>query len=713
MPYALSFSKSGIRNKKVTNRIPSIIALLLTLAAVTPSKATELTTPGGLTIVAGAVDRDIFHLVVYAKSSPVPPASPFVVETSTPRHTSIRNVDGGIRVDLPSGTFSVHADGSFDVDEAKRLVVSVGAIEQTNGRLIMTIKHGADERLYGAGNAGINHSGDLTHPEDHQYVGNGCTRIPFMWSTGGWGFLVANDQDGSDWRDADGSLTWRAPGQYIDLYIMLSKPGGDVLDTYSRLTGRAPIPPRWTFGFMLSRWGYNDVADVQDKWHQFRDRKIPIDAFIYDYDWFNDDWKFNPKTFPDPVANLDTMHEMGLKFVGIRKPRVNDANRDYAEARGWTMKSSQGTDLKFNIPEARDWWWSHQVPLVQAGVDGWWNDEAEQTIDEFFYMSEVQWTGGRKASPKRVWSLDRAFAPGIQRFGAAVWTGDINTNWDVLANQPGTLLNWSLAGIPYVTQDDGGFQGTPDPELYARWIEESLYTPVMRAHGTLGSPRWPWAFGDDVLAATTKTIETRYKLIPYLYTCAAETSQTGVPLMRPLFFNFPTDPQTFNLRDEWLLGGRLLAAPVLAKGGARDVYLPAGTWYDFNTNAAVDGGKTIHVDAPLDVTPAYVEAGTILPLGPVIQSTSLGVEDPLEIRVYPGADADFTLYEDDGTTYAYEHGASSRIPMHWDDHTRTLTVDKRKGRFDGMLSNRHLNVVLPDGSSRQAVYTGGKIRLAF
>ena len=700
---------SWIKNK-VTNRTQCIVALLLTFAAGTPVMAAELTTPSGLTVEAGAVDRDIFHIVVYPKSSPPPPTSPFVVETSTPRHTSIRKEGGGIRVDLPSGTLSIRADGSFEVDEAKRLVVSMGAVEQTGGRLKMTFKHGDGERLYGLGNAGINHSGDLTHPADHQYVWNGCTRIPFRWSTGGWGFLVANDQDGSDWNDTGGELTWRAPGLYIDIYIMLSA-NFDVLDSYSRLTGRSPIPPRWTFGFMLSRWGYKDAADVQDKWHQFRDRKIPIDAFIYDYDWFNDDWNFNPKTFPDPAANLAQMHQMGLRFVGIRKPRINGANLDYARAHGWDLTAPMGTDLRFDIPAARDWWWSHQVPLVEAGVDGWWNDEAEQTIDEFFYMSMAQWNGGRTASKQRVWSLNRGFAPGMQRFGAAVWTGDIDTNWDVLANQPGTLLNWSLAGMPYVTQDDGGFQGTPDPELYTRWIEESLYTPVMRAHGTLGSPRWPWAFGDDALAATTRTIEMRYRLIPYLYTCAAETSQTGIPLMRPLFFEFPADPQTFNMRDEWLLGGHLLAAPILTKGGARDVYLPAGTWYDFNTNTSIEGGKTVHVDAPLDVTPAYVEAGTILPLGPVLQSTSLGVEDPLDIRVYPGGDTDFTLYEDDGTTYAYEHGACTRIPMHWDDRSRTLTVDKRRGRFDGMLSNRHLNVVLPDGTSRQAVYYGNKLKI--
>ena len=264
-----------------------------------------------------------------------------------------------------------------------------------------------------------------------------------------------------------------------------------------------------------------------------------------------------------------------------------------------------------------------------------------------------------------------------------------------------------------VGQDIGGFQSTPTPELYARWIEEGVFVPVMRAHGTFNSPRWPWAFGDDVLAATKKAIELRTRLIPYFYTFAAQTAASGAPLMRPLVLEFPSDPKTFNLEDEWLMGDRLLAAPVLALGGARDVYLPAGNWYDFNTSLPISGGRTLHLQTTLDTIPSYVRAGTILPLGPVIQSTSLGAEDPLEVRVYPGADAAFTLYEDDGDTYAYQRGASSRIPMRWDDRMRTLTVGARTGAFPGMLSTRHLNIVMPDGSRKSVTYVGRAVPVRF
>ena len=682
---------------------------------VSVSRASSPAFAGGaaLNITISAVDAGVFHLAAHLAGNPAPPVSPFVVETADrPQAVVHRNIRGVSSVQTPQGTLTLRPKGYFRLQgSAGRALLPSGTISEAGGIITLTLTHDLHERFYGAGNESENHAGDLTHSEGTQVVSNGVTRIPFLWSTGGWSVLVANNQTGCAWQDNAGTLTLTVPGPYLDLYLSVAPDGYGLLDAYSRLTGRAPIPPRWTFGFMLSRWGYADAADVQDKWHQFRDRQIPVDAFIYDYDWFTNDWDFSPKTFPP--GSLAAMKNLGLRFIGIRKPRVTGANLDYARSQGWVLSSPLGTDLRFDLPAARYWWWSHHVPLVKAGVDGWWNDEAEQSPDEFFQMAQTEWDGGRAISSRRPWSLNRAFAPGMQRYGAAVWTGDIDSTWETLANQPGTMLNWSLAGMPYVGQDVGGFQSTPSPELYARWVEESVFVPVMRAHGTFGSPRWPWAFGADVLAATKKAIELRYRLIPTLYTLASQTASTGAPLMRPLFLEFPQDAKTFHLEDEWLVGDRLLAAPVLAQGGARDVYLPAGRWYDFNTSAPVSGSQTLHVQAPLDLIPAYVRAGTILPLGPILQSTSLGVEDPLEVRVYPGADAVFTLYEDDGDTYAYQRGAASRIPMHWNDGTRTFTIGIRAGSFPAMLSTRHLIVVLPNGVRKTFVYTGRAMQVQF
>lgn len=621
------------------------------------------------------VDGSTYHVVCYPVGSSVPPHSPFIPLAKS-NERKVDRLDKG----LPSFT-----------------------AKEESGTIILTLAHDKQDRLYGAGNLDRNLSGSLLHPEGNQIVGNGVTRIPYLWSTGGWSALVTNNQLGISWKDENGKLIWKIPGSFVDLYLSSAKDGYGLLNNYSKLTGRASIPPRWSFGFLMSRWGYSGFEDIKDKWKQFRDRHVPVDAFIYDYDWFENDWEFNRRNFP--TGSLAEMKAMGLRFVGIRKPRLNDANKDYAQRQQWTMTSPQGTDMRFDNPVARHWWWTQHLPLVNEGVDGWWNDEAEQTYDEFFGMTQTQWEGGRAASPQRVWSINRAFAPGIQRFGTAFWAGDTDSNWNTLANMPGLLLNWSLAGQPYVGQDLGGFIGQPSPELYVRWMQQGVFQPIMRAHGMLNLDRWPWAFGNAEFAATKKAIELRYRLLPLLYTLAEQSATTGAPMMRPLFLEFPSDAKTFDLRDEWLLGPRLLAAPMLTQGETRSVYLPAGRWYDLSANWLFEGGRVISAETPLDAIPAYVRAGTILPLGPIVPSTATK-DDALEVRVYPGANATFSLYEDDGETYAYERGASSRIPFRWDDATKTLTVGKRKGSFAGMMKTRHLSVALPTGGKKELVYEG-------
>jgi alpha-glucosidase len=691
--------------------LPSPTAALLLALTVQLSPA-AWSAPSRLNMRARAVDASTYHLLAYPSNNPVPPPSPFPVLRADWAGARAQITPTGSSVRAASSTIILNSTGSWQLHSTGRPPVHLtGTVTTKDGNTVFTLKHPPGERFYGAGNEGLDRSGPLTHPSGTQLTLNGATRIPFLWSTSGYSVFIANNLMGTSWEDRDGTLTWTIPAPYADVYLSLAPDGYGLLDAFSRLTGRAPIPPRWTFGFMMSRWGYADAADVRDKWQQFRDRRIPVDTFIYDYDWFVNDWDFNPQTFPP--GTVDAMHRMGLRFIGIRKPRLNETNLDFAKKQGWVLSSPYGTDLRFDIPEAAAWWWSRQAPLVAAGADGWWNDEAEQTMDEFFQMSRVQWNGWRQMSSRRAWVINRTFSPGIQRFGAATWTGDINTRWDVLANQPGILLNWSLAGMPYTSYDNGGFHGNPSPELYTRWVQSSVFIPVMRSHGIINTTRWPWAFGAEAEAAIKKAIEIRYRLIPYLYTFAEQNARTGAPLMRPLLLEFPRDPATFDLRDQWLLGDRLLAAPVLSESGQRDVYLPAGGWFDFNTGVAIAGGRTLHLQVPFDSIPAYVRAGTILPLGPVMQSTSLGTADPLEVRVYPGADASFSLYEDYGDNYDYQRGSFTRIPMRWNDRTKTLTTGDRIGSYPGMLTTRRLIVTLPGQPSKTANYTGRSIKVKF
>ncbi|RYX80233.1 hypothetical protein EON83_29490 [bacterium] len=504
-------------------RLPSGLAFAFALAA--PSLAVAAPQQQ---LKVGAVDAGTFHLLAYPMGQPKPPTSLFVVKGDDWKGASVQHSATASAVNTPTGKFILDSQGNwqFEGKDNKRLSGTISASAETT---TFTLKHGPGERFYGAGNEKRDVSGPLTHPSGTVIVDNGVTRVPFLWSTAGYSIFVANNQTGASWNDENGTLTWTIPNSYADVYLSVAPNTYGLLDAYSKLTGPAPIPPRWTFGFMMSKWGYSDHADIADKWTQFRNRKIPVDTFIYDYEWFKDDWQFNEKNFSP--ADLTTMHNMGLHMVGIRKPRLNGANLDFAKKNGWVLSSPIGTDLRYDIPEAGYWWWSHQAPLAKAGVDGWWNDEAEQTLDEYFHMSNVQLNGWRAMSPRRAWMINRAFAPGIQRLGAAAWTGDTHSSWDNLAHQKGIMLNWSLAGMPYTSDDIGAFEGLPttEPELYTRWIQSSVFGPVMRAHCVFNEVRWPWAFGPEAEAATKKAIELRYRLIPYIYTCCSNTPATPKP----------------------------------------------------------------------------------------------------------------------------------------------------------------------------------------
>jgi alpha-glucosidase len=266
----------------------------------------------------------------------------------------------------------------------------------------------------------------------------------------------------------------------------------------------------------------------------------------------------------------------------------------------------------------------------------------------------------------------------------------------VLADTPTSLLNWSLAGMPYGACDIGGFFGEPSPELLSRWMEAGVFFPIMRAHSEINmTPRFPWLFGPEALDAIRKAIDLRYRLIPFYYSLAHETFQTGIPLMRPLLMEFPDDPKTANLSDQWMVGGSLMAAPILQTGGKRSVYLPAGGWYAFGSNLPLKGKRTIEITAGLDEIPLFVRAGSILPLGPVIQHTSQLPGGPLELQIYPGKDATFTLFEDDGETVDYLKGQVRRTTFTWQDKIGRLNW-KSEGPYAGKDVFRNLHVVLFD-----------------
>ncbi|HLX96084.1 MAG TPA: TIM-barrel domain-containing protein [Verrucomicrobiae bacterium] len=572
--------------------------------------------------------------------------------------------------------------------------------------------------VYGCGN-GV---GALQQSNTATGLSNGRAVLPYYWSAAGYAVLAvtANDNQPACWQAAANGeyLTWTFPGREAELYLMPAASLKDAAEADARLTGLAPVPPRWTFGYLQSRWGWKNRAYIEDTLQQFRDLKIPVDAFIYDFEWYttNPDYKLpadgvagfadfgcNTNLFPDPAGQIQAYKNQGVHFVGIRKPRLG--NRDtlaMIRAKGWNLQIENDEkyhlrDVNFGNPEFREWYIGQSAGLLSAGIDGWWNDEGESTFTTYYYWNLAEAGALARYRPgQRLWTLNRAFSPGLQRLGAAAWTGDIHSSWKALAETPTSLLNWSLAGMPYETCDIGGFSGNPSPELLSRWMEAGVFFPIMRSHSEISAtPRFPWLYGPDALAAIRQAIELRYRLIPFYYSLAHETFQTGVPLMRPLLMEFPDDPKTADLSDQWMMGGSLMAAPILQPGGKRSVYLPAGRWFAFGSNLPLKGKRAFEVTAGLDEIPLYVRAGSILPLGPVIQHTGQLPGGPLELQIYPGRDATFTLFEDDGETTDYLKGQVRRTTFTWRDKTGRL-IWQSEGPYAGRDVFQSLHVVLFD-----------------
>jgi alpha-D-xyloside xylohydrolase len=414
----------------------------------------------------------------------------------------------------------------------------------------------------------------------------------------------------------------------------------------------------------------------------------------------------------------------------------------------WWMDS---TDPDFFNPKESDY--DHK-----AGLNGTW-----RSLRNAFPLETVRgvYQSQRKTSEqKRVFIMTRSAFAGQQHYGSGLWSGDVASSWEMLRKQVPAGLSYSLTGCPNFNTDIGGFfcgwyntkgantapQNPQYQELYIRWMQYGLFCPVFRSHGA-DAPREIWQFGkkgEMVYDVIEKMIRLRYRLIPYLYSTAWQVTSNNESYLRPLFCDFATDKKVWDMTDEFMFGRSILAAPILdpqytqeqiiredamtgwdkknvkMENGEQMVdwsaskevtkYLPKGVlWYDFWTGKAYQGGQTLTLQTSLELVPMFVRAGSILPLGPDMQYTGEKQWDHLEILLYPGADGDFTLYEDEGDSYNYEHGIYTTISFHWNDRTRTLTIGDRQGNYPGMLSTRKFTIVLPDGTSKTVDYTGKEL----
>jgi alpha-D-xyloside xylohydrolase len=400
-------------------------------------------------------------------------------------------------------------------------------------------------------------------------------------------------------------------------------------------------------------------------------------------------------------------------------------------------------------PEVADWTWDPKRAerADDVNIDGLSRVMDPQYLNAYALVDAQHFMRNwrRQAPDRRLVNLTRSAYPGSQAAGVVAWTGDISATWSVFAQQVAAVQSYSASGNPYVTFDIGGFftargrpwfmagdydKGAADlgyRELYTRWLQLGAFLPMFRSHGT-DTPREPWHFGEPgtpFYDAIVDAIQLRYRLLPAIYSQAGLVHLRGASFIRPVAFAFPDDPRTHDLKSQMLFGDGIMVSPVTTPmvyaanstpldgvARTRDVYLPAGTWFDFWTGERVAGGRTVTVAAPLARIPLHVKAGSIVPMGPGVQYASEQLEAPIELRIYPGADGDYTYYEDAGEGWGYERGEYALTDMHWDDAARRLTIAQRRGTFPGMTTKRRFKVVVGhDGKATDLVYDGRAVTI--
>jgi alpha-glucosidase len=573
----------------------------------------------------------------------------------------------------------------------------------THGKL--SLGHATGDPMYGVSgydafakdvSAGMLRQGKLEAKAGEQ----GWAGAPLAWSTAGYAVLA--DIDGGQFTLTPASIEIAAPSkQPIDVYVLVGAPKA-IFAALANLSGHTPLFPKWAMGFTNSQWGIDQKQLLQIV-DTYRAKHIPIDNFTLDFDWKawgEDDYgefRWNPAKFPDgPDGELaKQLHARGIQLTGIMKPRihVDTVEGRYATEHHFWVPGEKVSDdyfshkpvknIDFDIPAARTWFGDLAMNYgFDHGIVGWWNDEADTTGSdtEFMNMQRGLYDAQRRISDLRVWSINRNFYLGSQRYAYGLWSGDIDTGFASMAGQRARMLSAINVGAMQWGMDGGGFNGHPSDENYARWIEFGAFTPIFRVHGTFNEKRQPWVYGPVAEKAATAAIRLRYHLIPYIYAYEYQRRISGVGLVRPLVFGWPHDPNVRNDIDSWMFGDYLLVSPVVQQGQSeKTIYLPAGQWTDWFSGKVYQGGQTAHLaidskgwgDIPL-----FVRDGAIIPTQPVLDYVGQKPVTELTVEVFPSSQRScFEIYDDDGTTYAYEHGADFRQSLAVQRHGHTVTFD--------------------------------------
>lgn len=533
----------------------------------------------------------------------------------------------------------------------------------------------------------------------------------------------------------------------VDYYFFAGN-ADNAIKSLRELTGDTPMFPRWAFGLIQSRFTYDSQKLMMDATIGYRSRKYPVDVIVQDMNYWdfsegNNTWGshiFDPKRYSDPKEMFRSIHDDYNAHTMVSVwPRINKAADifDYFVENGYavsSMKKAEGNGQEgitvdntvdnitvdvYNPEASKEYWRFMKERLWDLGVDGWWLDASEPESnfhDAFTYagsgarhlntysimQSGAIYNGQRETtSDKRVVILTRSAFIGQQRYATQCWSGDIGMTWNTYKQQIAAGLNFCATGMSYWSSDIGGFRpyikahSHKYRELVTRWFQYGTFLPMFRVHGCRDTELWKLTPEEERIML--KYDRFRYRMLPYIYSLAWKISNGGYTMLRALPLDFPDDKKVRRLNDEYMFGNAFLVCPITEyKDRSRKVYLPdnGGKWFDFWTGEKYEGGTDVMADAPADVIPLFVPEGTILPLGKEMEWSGQLKDDVLEIRVYPGKDAEFTLYEDENDNYNYEKGKYSEIKFKWDDDKRVLTIDKRNGSFDGILNIRTFNVVL-------------------
>ena len=663
-----------------------------------------------------------------------------------------------------------------------------------------------DEAIYGLGTVqdgkmnrrGLKKRMEQSNLEDFQNV---------LQSIKGWAVYWENYSP-TLFEDNVQGMTFDAEvGDGVDYYFMYGGCADGNIALMRQLTGDVPMFPLWTYGFWQSKERYKTAKETESIVDQYRALQVPLDGIIQDWQYWGSNYLWNAMDFlSEDFASgkqlIQNVHKKHAHFMISIWASFGPQTKQYRElnekgllmpfetwpqsgiSHVWPPMRDYPSGVKVYDafhPEARAIYWKYLKTLYDYGTDAWWMDS---TDPDFFnpresdYAHKVYggtWRSQRNAFPletvrgiyqsqrkddrgKRVFIMTRSSYAGQQHYGSNMWSGDVNSSWDMLRKQVPAGLSYTLTGNPNFNTDIGGFfcnsyntrgsgSAPKNPqfqELYVRWMQYGLFCPVFRSHGA-DAPREIWQFGkkgEPVYDAIEKQIRLRYRLIPYLYSTAWQVTSNNDSYMRPLFADFASDKKVWDMTDEFMFGHSILAAPIVnpqyteekvirtnamtgwdrndvrgQKDDERGVdftatksavkYLPKGAvWYDFWTGKQYKGGQNVTLETTFDRVPMFVRAGSIVPMGPEMQYVGEKSWDNLELRVYPGADGHFLLYEDEGDSYNYEKGAYSTINIIWNERARTLTIGECQGNYKGMLQHRRFTVVTPDGQQKVVNYDG-------